>query len=163
FFVGRTALGDALEGVPEHVIAAAALIDREIAFEHRALWPERLDAGFDIGPPQGGELLRARRQFAGVHIEAEQPHAEPAELHMHIRAARELRDALLPLAEDLVALAGIGADADRPADMVEHDRRLREGAREIDELAQLREIHPRVEAEPERMQFLESLAHLAVH
>src|SRR5438105_6546374 len=97
-----------------------------------------------------------------MHIEAEKPHAEPAELHMHIRAARELRDAVLPFGEDFVALPGIGADADRPADMVENDRRLREGARQIDKLAELREIHPGVEAETERVELREALAHLRV-
>src|ERR1051326_3136587 len=160
--VGRAARGDALEGVPEHLIAAASFIDREVAFEHRACAPERLDAGLDIGPPQCRKLFRAGRKFTGMHIEAEHPHAEPAELHMHIRAAREFCDAVLPLGENVVALAGIGADADRPADMVEHDRRLRKGARLIDELAELREIHPRFEAEAERMELGEALAHLGV-
>src|SRR5205085_4024225 len=97
-----------------------------------------------------------------MHIEAEKPHAEPAELYMHIRAARELCDAVLPLGEDLVALPGIGADADRSADMVENDRRLRKGARQIEKLAELREIHPGVEAEAERVELREALAHLRV-
>src|SRR5947207_9007050 len=160
--VRRAARGDALEGIPEDVIAAAALIDREVAFEHCARGPERLDVGLDIRPPQGRELFRAWRQFAGMHIEAEKPHAEPAELHMHIRAARELRDAVLPLGDDLVALAGVRPDADRSADMVENDRRLREGARQIDKLAELREIHPGVEAETERVELGKALAHFRV-
>src|SRR5947208_16363772 len=97
-----------------------------------------------------------------MHIEAEQPHPEPAELHMHIGAARELCDAVLPLGEDFVALAGIRPDADRSADMVEDDRRLREGARQIDKLAKLREIHPGVEAETERVELGKALAHFRV-
>src|SRR5436190_9790003 len=50
----RTAGRDALEGIPEHRIAAAALVDREIALEHRALRAERGDAGLDIGAPGCG-------------------------------------------------------------------------------------------------------------
>src|SRR5947209_9497484 len=160
--VGRAARGDALEGIPEQLIAAAALIDREVAFEHCARGPERLDAGLDIRPPQCRELFRAWRQFAGMHIEAEKPHAEPAELYMHIRAARELCDAVLPLGEDLVALAGVRPDADRSADMVEDDRCLRKGARQIDKLAKLHEIHPGVEAEAERVELGKALAHFRV-
>src|SRR5436853_7901222 len=94
-----------------------------------------------------------------MHIEAEKPHAEPAELHMHIRAARELGDAVLPGGENFVALPGIGADADRPADMVEDDPRLRKGARQIDKLAELREIHPGREAEAGRGALREALEH----
>src|SRR5580704_8853295 len=50
--VGRVAGGDALERIPQHLIAAGALVDREIAFEHRALRTERADAGLDIGAPR---------------------------------------------------------------------------------------------------------------
>ena len=55
-----------------------------------------------------------------------------------------------PFREDLLALARIRTDADRTADVVEHDRRLGIRARDLDELAQLRVIHPRIEREPER-------------
>jgi hypothetical protein len=67
--------------------------------------------------------------------EPEHPHAEPAELNMDVRAGRELADLRAPRGEDLVALAGIGAETDRAADMVEHDRRLGEGARHVDQFA----------------------------
>jgi hypothetical protein len=41
-----------LRGVPQELIAAGALVDREIAFEHRALRAEGLDAGLDISSPR---------------------------------------------------------------------------------------------------------------
>ena len=76
---------------------------------------------------------------------------------------RQLADPRAPLGEDLVALAGVAAEADRAADMVEHDRRLGKGARQIDQLAELRVIHPSIEAEAERREPGETLAHLRVH
>ena len=68
-----------------------------------------------------------------------------------------------PLGEDLVALAGIGADADRAADMVQDDRGRRKRPRQIGQFAELREIHPGVEAEPERVQFGEPVAQIRLH
>src|SRR5262249_7445502 len=133
--------GEALEGVPERLVAAAALVDREVALEHAAFGPERLDAGLDIGTPRRGKLLRARGDRPGMHIKAEETHAKTAKLHMDIRTAAEFDDPAFPFGEDFVALAGIGADADRAADMVQHDLRLRKGPREIDQLAELSEIH----------------------
>src|SRR5438309_271252 len=40
----RTARGNALEGVPEYRVAAAPLVDREVALEHRALRAKGGDA-----------------------------------------------------------------------------------------------------------------------
>jgi hypothetical protein len=56
--------------------------------------------------------------------EPEHPHAEPAELDMDVWAGRQLADLTAPHGEHLVAPAGIGAEPDRPADMVEDDLRL---------------------------------------
>src|SRR6202022_1115647 len=66
-FGGGIAGGDALEGVPQGGVAAAALVDREVALEHRALGAEGGEASLDIGPP-GGQFLHARRKFAGVMV-----------------------------------------------------------------------------------------------
>src|SRR6516165_4863416 len=51
FLRDRAAGGDALKGIPQHRVAGAHLIDREIALEIAALGAEELDTGFDIGPP----------------------------------------------------------------------------------------------------------------
>src|SRR5437870_3438157 len=120
-FGGGAAGGDVLEGVPQRGIAAAALVDREIALEHRALGAEGGDAGLDIGPPGGSQFLRARRQLAGMDGEPEHPHAEPAELDVDIGAGRQFADPSAPFCEDLVAPAGIRTEADGTADMVEDD------------------------------------------
>src|SRR5688500_5406321 len=107
---------ESLAGVPEHAVAVRAFVDGEIAFEHGAVGAERLDAGLDVGPPQSGELLGARRQLALMHVETEQPHAETAQLHVHVGARGERPDALVPLGEHLVALAFEAAEPDRTAD-----------------------------------------------
>ena len=46
----------------------------------------------------------------------------------------------MPVLEDLIALAGVDADAKRTADVIEHDQDVREGAGEVGELQQLRVI-----------------------
>src|SRR6516225_7204157 len=91
--------------------------------------------------------------------EPEHPHAEPAELDMDVRAGRQLADLPVPPGENLVPLAGIRAEADRPADMVEHDRCLGKYARQVDEIAELSVVHPGVKAEAERSEPREPLAH----
>src|SRR5947209_19794800 len=117
-FGGGAAGGDVLEGVPQRGVAAAALVDREIALEHRALGAEGGDAGLDIGPPGGGEFLRARRQFARVEVEPEHPHAQPAQLDMRIGAGCQLPAPPAPFCEHLVALASLAAPAARAAAML---------------------------------------------
>jgi uncharacterized protein YhdP len=102
--------------------------------------------------PGIGKLLRRWRKRPAMHVEAEQTHAQAAELDVHVRILRQLANGIAPLGEHLVAPPGVGADADRAADMVEHDRRLREGTGEIGEFAELGEIHPGVKAEAERVQ-----------
>ena len=65
--------------------------------------------------------------------------------------------------EGLGALAGITAEPDRAADMVEHDLGLGEGARQIDEFAELGMVHPGIEAEAERGEPGEAIAHPPIH
>src|SRR5829696_7896413 len=74
------ARGEPLAGIPEHAVAVGAFVDGEIAFEHGAVGAKSFDAGLDVGPPQGRELLGARRHLALMHVETEQPHAETAQL-----------------------------------------------------------------------------------
>src|ERR1700746_948269 len=95
--------------------------------------------------------------------EPEHPHAEPAELDMDIGAARQFADLLAPRGKDLVALASVGAEADRTADMVEPDWCLGKGARQIDQLAELGVVHPGVKAETERGEAREPFAYSPVH
>jgi hypothetical protein len=69
--------------------------------------------------------------------EAEHPHAEPAERDVEVRAGGQFADHPVPHGEDLTALACVGDEADRPADMVGRDLGLGNGAGQIDQLAEL--------------------------
>src|SRR5262249_61727133 len=69
-----------------------------------------------------------------------------------------LLDRRLPGLEDLAAAAGVAADADDAAAVIEADARVREGAREIGELAELVIEQPGVEAQPERCKTGKALA-----
>ncbi len=73
------------------------------------------------------------------------------------------RDPGAPFCKDIVAPAGVTAEANRAADMVEHDRRLGEGARQVGEFAELGVVHPSVKAETERRQSGKALAHPPIH
>ena len=130
----RRAGGDPLEGVPQLGVAAGLLVRREVALEHAAVGAERLDARLDVLAPRRGEFLGRRRRVALVEVEAERGHADAAELDVDVRAFRQFADVLPPAGEDLLAAAGIGTDAEHAADMVEDDRRVREGACEIDRI-----------------------------
>src|SRR5690242_15442704 len=81
---------------------------------------------------------------------------------MHVGAGRELTDALAPVGKDFVAFAPVAAKADRAADMIEADRRLRESARQIDEVAELWMVDPGIEAEAEGRQLREAFTHALV-
>ena len=54
--------------------------------------------------------------------------------------AASVRRSRCRVLEDLIALAGVDADAKRTADVVEHDQDVRVGAGEVGELQQLRVI-----------------------
>jgi hypothetical protein len=57
-----------------------------------------------------------------------------------------------PSGEGFIALARIGTDRDRSADMIEHDPCLREGMRQIDDVAELGLEDPSVESQIQRDQ-----------
>src|ERR1700744_2039264 len=95
--------GDALEGVEDHLVAALALIRREVALEHAAVGAERLDAGFEIGFPRSRRLLGVRRLRPFMEAETGQPHGEAAELHHHVRAFGDFLYRGLPGLEDFLA------------------------------------------------------------
>ena len=59
-------------------------------------------------------------------------------------------------------MAGIRADTEHAADMVEDDRGIGEGPREVDRVRQLRMILPGVKAEAERRELRETLAELRI-
>src|SRR5208282_826729 len=148
--VGGVAGRDPLKGVPQHLIAAGALVDREIALEHRALGAESGYAGLDVGAPSLLQVLGGRRLIVVEEGVAGELHPEPAELHVGVGEAGNGVDAVAPLGKPLLALAGIRSDRQWRAAMIEHDRRLREGAGQIDNVAELRLEHPGVKGETQR-------------
>src|SRR5438309_8365334 len=106
FFRCRGAAREPLEGVEQDRIAAGALVDREVALEHAAAGAEAFDAGVDIGPPRTAQLLRGGRQWREVEVEGVDDHRQPAELYIHIRAARQLPDVGAPTRENVAPLIG---------------------------------------------------------
>ncbi len=72
-----------------------------------------------------------------MKVVAEQAHRESAEFDHDIRAFGDLLDRGFPDRENLLALAGIAADAYRAAAMIEHDLGIRKGAGEIGQFADL--------------------------
>ena len=97
-----------------------------------------------------------------MKIVAEQAHREPAELDDDVRASGDFLDRGFPPREDFLAPAGIAADADRPAAMIEHDFRVRKGAGEVGEFADLRMKQPGVEAQAQWREAGKALAEGAV-
>ena len=90
--------------------------------------------------------------------EAAHSHAKTADFDANIRAGRKRSDRCRPGCEHVLALGGIEADADRPADVVEDDPGVREGAGQIGELVDLRVIEPSVEREAEAAKDSEAVA-----
>ncbi len=80
-----------------------------------------------------------------VLIEHADPHAEPAQLDRHVGALCQRRHVALPIGEGFLGPAGIGTDAQRPADMVQDDRRVGEGSRQVDDFGELRMELPGLE------------------
>jgi hypothetical protein len=72
-------------------------------------------------------------------------HLDAADFGHDVAAARQLRDRGSPRLEDLVVLAGVGAEAERAAEVVEDDRRVRERPREVGQLRDLRVVRPTLE------------------
>src|SRR5262249_13094526 len=144
FCLGR-ASRQQLAGVPEYRIAVGALVDREVALEHRARRSKGLDASLNVGAPCIRQSLGRARFSWLVEADPANAHAEPPELHMHVLAGRQPLNRGRPARKHLFALTRIGADPDWPADVVEDDRRVRECAREAGKLVNLRVEKPSVE------------------
>src|SRR5262249_3519241 len=132
----------------DHGVGEGARVDGEVALKHGARRPKRLEAGFNVGPPGGGQCLR--RWWLGVVVETEAAdvHAETAEFDVDVGTAGQRLDRRRPLAEQLVAIAGIAANAERPADVIQHDLAGWKGAGELGQFIGLGVIEPGIVAEP---------------
>src|SRR5260370_11352638 len=76
-------------------------------------------------------------------------HVDPAELGRDVGTSREFRDIRFPALEDFRAPPFVRPDTERPAKVIEHDGRVREGSCKLSQAANLRMVIPRVEAEAE--------------
>ena len=92
--------------------------------------------------------------------EAVHRHVDSTELGDDVGASRELSDVLFPLLEYLGAVAFVGTYSERPAEVIEDDRRLRERFREIDHHWHLWMVLPRLEAQTQLAQPREAFAKL---
>ena len=95
-----------------------------------------------------------------MEVEGVDDHRQPAELHIHIGAARQLADVGAPGRENVAPL--IGADPERPAEMVEHDLHLRRFARHFGQALDLRVVDPGFEGQIMRRQPLQAAAEIRV-
>ena len=94
--------------------------------------------------------------------EAVDAHAEAAELDHDVGAGGEGFDGGGPAGEDRLVLAFEAADAERAADMVEHDGGAGEGASEVDQFGDLGMIQPGLEGHLHRRQAGEAFAEFDV-
>ena len=93
------------------------------------------------------ELVGCRRALGGVPTEAVVRHGESPDLGDDVLAASDVVDVGLPLLEDLLALRLVRPDTERCAEVVEHHRRRRHRTGEIEEVAVLVVVVPRVVGE----------------
>ena len=74
-------------------------------------------------------------------------HLDAAHLCHYVWTSRQFRDRGFPRSEYLIAPPGVRSDSDRPAEVVEYDRRVRKGLREVGQLRDLRVVDPAFEAQ----------------
>src|SRR3974390_412100 len=97
-----------------------------------------------------------------MEVEAECRHADAAQLDVYIRALGKLGNIFAPTGKNFLPPSPIGSDAQYPADMVENDRGIGEGAGQIDRVRQLRMILPRFEAEVELRELCKPLTEIPI-
>src|SRR5207302_10159698 len=97
-----------------------------------------------------------RRARALVPAEAVDLHVDPSELGDDVGTGGELRDGFAPLRVDVLRVAGVGTDAQRPAEVIEDDRGAGKRAGQRGDVRDLVVVGPRLERELARRQVLES-------
>jgi hypothetical protein len=97
-----------------------------------------------------------------MKIVAKQHHRQATELDDHVLAFGDVQDRRLPGPEDLVAPICVDAEPDRTAAMVQDDALVREGARQVGELRNLRMEQPGIERQPQRAETGKAFAELRI-
>src|SRR5258708_9201137 len=113
FFTFRTACGDLLEGIPEHVVRDRVFLDREVALKHAALGAEGLDCVLVIVTLLFDDLVRRGRSRTSLETETLPRHQQAAELQGHVAASRQSGDVPRPLLKHFGTAAYVGADPER--------------------------------------------------
>src|SRR5438552_4613697 len=147
FLRGREFSRQPLERVPQHRVAARHHVDGEVRLEHAAIGAELLDRELVVGARGVAELLARWRLRPLVPSEPVDLHVDPAELGDDVRAGGELGDRRAPLPEHVLFLGRVGADADRPTEVIEDDRGVGKRARQRGDLRDLPVIAPPFERE----------------
>ena len=111
--VGGVAGREPQERVPHAVVAEALLVDREVALEHAAFRPERLDRGLDVRRPEVGQLRR-RRALAVLQPEAVDGHPDTPDLEHDVRSPGDLLQATPPVVEDRRRDSGVASSGTGP-------------------------------------------------
>ena len=114
----RILAGESLERIPKGKIARRGAVDREVAFKHAPMGSEAFNHRFDVGPPLLGENFRTRRLGRALEAEAEDRHAESADLDEQVGVPGELANSTPPSREDLLLPCSIGTYSDRRRRMV---------------------------------------------
>src|SRR5688572_20938425 len=97
-----------------------------------------------------------------MEVEAERGHAEPAQLDDDVGTPGQVLHVLLPDRQGLGLLAGILADAEMAADMVDDDGLTGEGAGCVQQVGKLRKEVPGVESKSELAELGEAFAELRI-
>ena len=108
-----------------------------------------MDRGFIVAPCRLAQCLAGRRHRLFVPAETAVVHIDAAQLDHDVRTFGQRRDALGPFCEYLVLPSFIGSDPYDTAEVVEHHCRFGKGARQINDLGQLRMTAHRLEDEVE--------------
>src|SRR5262249_13728548 len=93
-----------------------------------------------------------------VKIKAADAHTEATEFDVNVGTAGQCLDRGSPGRKDLVALAGIAANSQRPADVVQDDPARGKSPGELGEFGELRVIEPGIIAEAEAVEHGKALA-----
>jgi len=140
----RVRRGDLFQRVPQHAVREREAIDGEVRLEHAPPRREAFDRVFVVAPLERDELVGRRRTRGGVESETIVRHRQTTDLGDHVVALCDLVDVNLPLVEDLLASLGVDTDAERRAEVVEHQHRVGHRARQRREFTVLVVVVPGV-------------------
>ena len=160
FFVGREVGGQALETVPQDIVAAGNHIHGKIGLEHATIRAKLLDGMVVVLSRRQHQLFRVRRPVLFVPGKAIQLHIDAAQLGHHVLATGQRRNILLPLGEIRIPPACVRADAKGAAKMIQNDAGVGKGLGQFRQFTDLRVVAPAFKAHVMARQMGEALAEI---